>query len=170
MTETPVIEDVEAPPAFRKPNSNASKKPTPFERLSKPREPKPMREAPVDIPYPKGGFKETLELWYTGIGMAVLPLDEEIGTAIIECASDCAEKLDKLAKQNATFRRILAKMLETSLAMEIVVAHIPIILAVVSAVMKRQGKNTDNAPTNLTDVISLALHRQRKEQEERDEQ
>jgi hypothetical protein len=86
---------------------------------------------PKRIPNRKGQFVEPLTAMYTGIGMAIFPLDPVCGTAVLKSASKCAESLDALAYKNDAVRRALFALMQTSAVGAVVFAHMPIVLAVI---------------------------------------
>jgi hypothetical protein len=79
---------------------------------------------------PKGGLKKALEELYTQIGMGVMMMDPHCGMVIIENAPKCAEALNNMADQNQALKRILLRIVETSLIGELMMAHAPIVMAV----------------------------------------
>jgi len=91
-----------------------------------------------------GAFTETLENIYTGIGAMITPFDPVCGNAVIQSAPQCAKTLDDLAYQNDAVRRALTALVTTSATGAVVVAHMPILMAVmmhhVPAVQTALGK------------------------------
>lgn len=81
-------------------------------------------------PYRKGMFVEPLTKLYTGIGMSLMPFDMVCGTAVIESAERCAIALDDLAKQNHAVRKMLFAITQTSAIGTVLVAHMPILVAI----------------------------------------
>lgn len=173
MTDLPTVEFSEAPTetAFVKPNANASKKPSLADKLTAKKTsplaaPKPaQKKSEPAPPYPKGGFIDQIESFYTMIGITIAPVDEGLSDAFIDNAHVIAEKWDKLAKNNATFRRILVKWLTTSDVGEVILSHAPIFVAAFALVSKgRESKRP------LADVVSLAFRQNGKlEEPEEDE-
>jgi hypothetical protein len=94
---------------------------------------KSRREKEKRIPRtPKGGLKKALEELYTTVGMGVMMMDPHCGTVIIENAPKCAEALNNMADQNQALKRILLRIVETSLIGELMFAHAPIVMAVMA--------------------------------------
>lgn len=113
---------------------------------SRPKGEKSKREkAAKPIPaLPRGGLRASLENWYTGIGIAVMPFDAHCGTIIIDNAAACAKSMDELAKTNPAVRRVLIKMVAASAMGAVFAAHAPIVMAIamhhVPALRERQEK------------------------------
>ena len=82
------------------------------------------------IPNRKGQFKEPLMKMYGTIGAAVMMYDQICGTAILTSAEKCAEAIDELAYQNEAVRRVVWSLTRTSVLGAVLVAHLPIIMAV----------------------------------------
>lgn len=146
MTTPLVVEDA---PSFTKPDAKASAKPSLTDKARDAFKPKPpkaatFKEAPKDIPYPPGGYKDGLAAWYAGIGLMAMPLDETIANAFIDNADRCAESVDKLAKKNPRIRKALNYLLTTSDYGEMIFAHLPIIMAIFMYTKKpREEKRHD---------------------------
>lgn len=68
---------------------------------------------------------------YRRTGKIVKAMDRDIGIAIIECAEDCGEAWDDIARQNPRIRAFLLKMITGGSWMALVWAHAPIVMAVV---------------------------------------
>lgn len=81
-------------------------------------------------PKRKGQFVEPLTQLYTACGMMLLPMDAVCGKAIIESAEQCAKSLDELAYQNDAVRRALFALTQTTALGGVVVAHLPILMAI----------------------------------------
>lgn len=93
---------------------------------------------------PRGGLRASLENFYTGIAISVMPFDAHCGGMILDNAANCAKAMDELAKTNPAVRRVLLKMIATSAIGAVVTAHAPIVMAVamhhVPALRERQEK------------------------------
>src|SRR3546814_416887 len=81
-------------------------------------------------PMPRKGLAGPLTNMDTGLGMTVSMIDKQCGMAIVESAEDCAQAWEDLAKTNPKVRRALLMLLETSDVTKIVIAHAPIMMAV----------------------------------------
>jgi hypothetical protein len=89
---------------------------------------------PRKIPVPKvrpGHFVEPLTQIYAGIGMGLMPFDPVCANAVMVSASRCAEALDQLAQENDGVRRALFALTRTTAIGMVMVAHMPIMLAIV---------------------------------------
>lgn len=82
------------------------------------------------IPRRKNQFVEPLTQMYVGVGMVLMPFDSVCATAVLESAKTCAEALDDLAYQNDAVRRAIFALTQTSATTAVIVAHMPILLAV----------------------------------------
>lgn len=113
---------------------------------SRPKGDKKNREKAVKpVPtMPRGGLRASLENFYTGIGIAVMPFDPHCANVIIENAEQCAKTMDELAKTNPAVRRVLLKLIATSALGAVMTAHAPIVMAImmhhVPALRERQEK------------------------------
>lgn len=79
---------------------------------------------------PKGGLRQPLENMYTGLGMAVMVVDQHCGQTIIDNAPECAKAMEELAKTNPAVRRLLMKLVSTSALGTVIAAHSPILMAI----------------------------------------
>jgi hypothetical protein len=101
------------------------------ERLSRARKKKDTTpKAIVAIPNRKGQFKEPLTKLYAGVGTMMMIADPICGTAILSSAEKCAETLDQLAYENEAARRAIWMLTQTSTMGMVLVAHMPIMMAV----------------------------------------
>lgn len=94
----------------------------------------PKKDFPLlvqSIPNRKGQFVEPLTQIYAGIGTAVIMFDPVCGQAILTSATKCAETIDELAYKNEAVRRAVWALTQTSLWGAVIVAHMPIVMAVV---------------------------------------
>lgn len=97
------------------------------------KEPKP-KDFPLivqQIPNRKGQFVQPLTEFYAGIGTAVIMFDPVCGQAILTSATKCAETIDELAYRNEAVRRAVWGLTQTSAWGAVLIAHMPIIMAVV---------------------------------------
>jgi hypothetical protein len=94
-----------------------------------------------------------VEKMYVGLAMAVMPLDMELAVAISECAPKAAEAWEELARQNHAVRRILLAMIETTSVGMLIAAHMPIMVLVMSRVMKG-----DPRVSMLGDMLAREVH------------
>lgn len=88
------------------------------------------REAPIPR-YQKGVIAAGMTKLYKRAGRVVKAMDKDIGTAIIECAEDCGEAWDELARTNPRIRRTLMKMISGGAWGSVIMAHLPIVLAII---------------------------------------
>lgn len=89
-------------------------------------------EQPKLPPKRKGQFIQPLTNLYGGIGMALAPIDPVCGQAVLVSAENCARTLDELAYQNEAVRRVLWSLTTTSAYGAVFIAHMPIMLAVLT--------------------------------------
>lgn len=80
----------------------------------------------------RGAYVEDLESLYTYAGMGVMLVDPVCGNAVISSAESCAKAIDDLAYQNESVRRVLDGLTQGSAVTAVVMAHLPIIMAVAS--------------------------------------
>lgn len=122
----PVTEDdfgIPDPKASKeKPTIPFRKKPAGDKRDTKARKPAPRAK--------KGMFVDPLTQLYVGIGMTLLPVDPVCANAVIKSAENCAKSLDELAYQNEAVRRALMALTQTSAVGGVIIAHMPILMAV----------------------------------------
>ena len=96
---------------------------------------KPRKAA---VPKLTPGAKRQIEKIYLLVGGFVQPMNEDLGTTIIESAPKCAESVYELAQQNDAFRSALHSMMQTSLSGAVIFAHLPILLALVTSYAKNE--------------------------------
>lgn len=94
---------------------------------SGPTKQKKAKDVPPRLP---ASAKETLEQIYAGLGGMITPFDEVCGTAIIDAAPMCAETVYRLAQQNDAVRRFIISLTQTSITGAVLIAHMPIIMAI----------------------------------------
>lgn len=111
------------------PNARASKRSFKDWFTGKPKEKKAKVRKPTP-PMPRKGLAGPLTNMYTGLGMTLAMVDKQCGMAVVESAEDCAQAWEDLAKTNPKVRRALLMLLETSDVTKIVIAHAPIMAAV----------------------------------------
>lgn len=127
-----LIPDAE-PPVIPNPKASQPKR-TWFPKAAGDRRDTNTRTKPKKAPVPKarpGHFVEPLTQIYAGLGMAIMPFDPVCANAVIMSAPKCAESLDKLAQENDAVRRALYSLTQTTAIGAVLVAHMPIVLAVV---------------------------------------
>lgn len=165
MTDTPEIETLDFPPGDENnsestfvPDHTASAESNPVvDFFKKPRAKKEKNSdsKPPTMPRP-GVIARQLAEVYTGLGMMLMPFDPTCGSAIMQASEECGKSVEKLCKQNPTVRRYVLKFLETSVIGELIIAHMPILLAVamhhvgpVKKGMEAMGQNFQgfNIPT-----------------------
>lgn len=78
-----------------------------------------------------GQFVEPLIALYGMIGFSVAPFSPHVGRAIMEQAEPCAEAWDKAAQENESVRRVLKALTTTSVWGSVVMAHAPIVGAII---------------------------------------
>lgn len=117
------------PKASKEPASNTWRKRRAGKDTDRPTRARTVKAKPA-IPNRKGQFIKPLTEIYTTVGMIVYVRDQVCGTAFIESAPRCAETLDDLAHRNEVVRRILHNLVTTSEMGAVLMAHLPIILAV----------------------------------------
>ena len=88
------------------------------------------REAPIPR-YQKGVIAAGMTKLYKRAGRLVKAMDKDIGVAIIESAEDCGEAWDELARTNPRIRRTLMKMISGGAWGSVIMAHLPILLAII---------------------------------------
>lgn len=113
------------------PNAKASKRTWRDWFSGKPKEKKAKVRKPTP-PMPRKGIAGSLTNMYTGLGMTVAMVDQHCGMAIVQSAEDCAQSWEDLARTNPKVRRALLMLLETSDVTKIVIAHAPIMAAVMA--------------------------------------
>lgn len=89
------------------------------------------RKTPASRPK-KGAFVEPLTNMYGLAALTLMPVDPHCAGVILENAEACAEAVDELAYQNESVRRVLDKLVTGSAIGALVMAHMPIIVAVAS--------------------------------------
>lgn len=82
------------------------------------------------VPNRKGQFVAPLTALYSALGLGLMPFDAVCGNAILNSAEKCAESIDELAYRNEAVRRAVFALVQTSALGAVIVAHMPIILAV----------------------------------------
>lgn len=113
-----------------KPNARRRPAPTPIE-LEKPLiDDAEDKETKPPTVWKAGVLVRPLTDIYETIGGFVLLADPVCGQAIIASASDAAKALDELARVNPKVRKVLMKMVSGGVTGKVVMAHLPIIMAV----------------------------------------
>lgn len=79
--------------------------------------------------YSPGILVKPLRDLYVTVGTLVLPFNKAVGTAFIQNAEPCAKALDNAAKTDKQIRRALMLLVQGSVWGEIIIAHMPIMMA-----------------------------------------
>lgn len=91
-------------------------------KASKPKSPAPPKR--------KGQFVTPLTQIYMGVGLSLMPFDAVCANAVMKSAENCAKSVDELAYQNEAVRRAVYALTQTSAVGAVLVAHLPILMAV----------------------------------------
>lgn len=91
--------------------------------------PKTKERVPVQK---KNEFVEPLTEMYTMIGVVLTPFDQHCGPTIISAAPTCAQSLNDLAEKNENVRKALRQLTQASAMGTVIMAHAPIVLAIMS--------------------------------------
>lgn len=94
---------------------------------------KPHKDSPPQL---KPAMRQQLSDLYQFIGASVRPFDDLTGQTIIDNADKCADSVYKLAQSNDAVRRVIISLTTTSAVGAVVMAHLPIVLA-----LARHSKN-----------------------------
>jgi len=109
------------------PQRGPARKTTP--RKAPPGVPNTVEAAVKSIPKPRRGeFVKPLTQSYTSIGIMLMPIDPVCANLFIVNAEAVAKAWDQAAYENDSIRVALTKFLETSIAVRIGMAHLPIAL------------------------------------------
>lgn len=87
---------------------------------------------PKKLVYRPGVLVKPLTGVYEMVGGFIILADPDCGTAVINSAEDCAKSLDELARTNPKVRKVLMRMIESSTVTKVIIAHLPILLAVMA--------------------------------------
>jgi hypothetical protein len=79
--------------------------------------------------YRPGILVKPLRDLYVTVGTLTLPFNQPVGTAFIQNAEPCAKALDNAAKTDKQIRRMLMLLVQGSVWGEIIIAHMPIMMA-----------------------------------------
>lgn len=90
----------------------------------------PGFDLPETPPYRPSPLKNKLVQLYAGIGLGLSAFDPYCGSQIIANAEATGTAMDKLARENASVKRVLERLVATSVVLEVVSAHVPIMMAV----------------------------------------
>jgi len=110
--------------------------PGPGSRDSAKRSDRKLKDKGPLPPIPRGGFAPGIEKMYGGLALAVMPLDMEVASAIMQIAPEAAKAWDELAKQNHAVRRMLVTMMETTAWGTVIAAHVPLMLMLMGRMFK----------------------------------
>jgi hypothetical protein len=113
---------------------------------SEPRTPRAAREkARASIPKPRSGsLVKPLTDLYTSIGVMLAPFDPACSVSVIENAESCAIALENLARENEAVRRAILALTQTSAWGGVLIAHMPILLMVI----------THHGPKQVADAVA----------------
>lgn len=79
-----------------------------------------------------GALVKPLTEMYTSVGLMLAPFDPACSIVFVENAKRCAESLDALARENDAVRRALLALTQTSAWGGVMIAHLPLLLVVMS--------------------------------------
>jgi hypothetical protein len=126
QTPEPPPKPRDRPPGASRPKQRtrqpAKEAPTPRESVSAD-ESDPIKD------YRPGILVKPLRDLYVTVGTLVLPFNKPVGTAFIQNAEACAKSLDNAAKADKQIRRVLMLLIQGSVWGEVIVAHMPIMMA-----------------------------------------
>ena len=94
-------------------------------RANKPKKPVPPKPR-------EGTLVKPLTDMYTSVGLMLAPFDPACSTAFLTNAEQCARSMEKLARENESVRRIINSMLQTSAIGGVLIAHLPILLVIMT--------------------------------------
>jgi hypothetical protein len=152
----------EIPPIDVKPDPSASHKLNGDSKISSlfaPSSTKPPRKEKAPTPsMPRPGvIKKRLSELYVGVGVMLSPVDPVCAKATMDSADDCAEAMEQLCRENEAVRRVVLKLIETSTLGKVIVAHLPIMMAVA---MHHMPMFQQAAGQQLADDVEEHLKRQ----------
>lgn len=110
--------------------------------------------------YRPGILVKPLRDLYVTVGTLVLPFNQPVGTAFIQNAEACAKSLDNAAKTDKQIRRVLMLLITGSVWGEVIIAHMPIMMALsvtlVPSIRKDLGRvqSDGNAPNETINPVS----------------
>jgi hypothetical protein len=81
--------------------------------------------------YQKGVIAAGMTKLYRRAGKIIREIDRDIGIAVMECAEDCGEAWDELARTNPRVRKFLLKLITGGAWSAVFMAHAPILLAII---------------------------------------
>lgn len=110
--------------------------PTPTEPVTRGQDeapnPKAKGKPQQHIPrYQKGVIAAGMTKLYRRAGKIIKAMDRDIGIAVIESAEDCGEAWDDLARTNPRVRAFLMKLISGGAWGAVLMAHLPILLAII---------------------------------------
>lgn len=79
----------------------------------------------------KGVIANGMTKLYSRTGKIIKAMDRDIGIALIESAEDCGEAWDELARTNPRVRAFLLKLITGGAWGAVIMAHLPILMAIV---------------------------------------
>jgi hypothetical protein len=116
--------------------------------------------------YTPGMFVKPLIDAYMTIGAVVLPLNEPIGTSIMQNAEPCARSIDNAAKLDKKFRAYLLRAMGAGVILPILIAHMPIAMVIVVTLFPGRPpaevvQLPDQEPGETVNPVSNGFRRQR---------
>jgi hypothetical protein len=151
---------IDMPEEFGKPDYKATKEDSKIRNLFGPKEKEsPKRGRPpgtgnsIRIPRRKGQYIEPLMQLYTTLGTVVFTFDNVCGEAVIVSAENCAKSLDELAYTNDSVNRALFSLTQTSASAAVLIAHMPILMAIANHHMPIGRLGNNNASEQTEEAI-----------------
>jgi hypothetical protein len=80
----------------------------------------------------EGSLVKPLTDLYTTVGLTLAPFDPVCSTAVLTNAEECARRLEMLARENESVRRVILAMVQTSAWGGVLAAHLPIIAMIMT--------------------------------------
>lgn len=80
----------------------------------------------------EGSLVKPLTELYMGLGLMLAPIDPVCSSAFINNAENCAKSLETLARENESVRRAILALTQTSAWGGAIIAHLPILLMVMT--------------------------------------
>lgn len=118
------IEVEEADPIVSTPDPSKSKREKPK------KEPKPPKKTATT--YRAGKYVKPMQEFYGFAALGLAPFDPTCAQALMQSAESCAKAWDNAARTNTAIRRMLESLTTGTAYSQLIAAHLPIVIAVLS--------------------------------------
>lgn len=101
----------------------------------------------LTLEYKPGIFVKPITEAYMTLAAVVMPLNQPIGTSIMQNAENCAKAWDNAAKVDKRVRKYLLQAMSTGVLLPLLIAHMPIATVITVVLFPPKPRETVESPS-----------------------